>query len=285
MYRKNSMKINILLIFSCLLYLGFEFGIYYLTDSAIAVFSVAILGSLLLTHIFLEASLTYEVCFLLTTFSVIPASLISLLIYFKQTGNLLIYHDFLPYLILLHWLLPLGYSTFRCLFDRGPRFVRYNSFFVKTGLLFAIYYVPTLIIRSFILPLDFPYTFTGEEISLIPFMATATHIEDFIYTGMGIGSLLLYSLEIFLLFLPIGFYGSILLKEASVLSRLLLYLVLPFGIEGIIWLLKETFMIDACLFRFLSIVLGVLLYQLINYLFQMYTREDFLYERSRYSFF
>lgn len=285
MYRKRSIKINILAVLSCLLYIGFEFGIYYLTDSAAAVFAIAILGGFLLTHVFLEAALTYDVCFLLTLLSVVPASIVSALIYFYQTGGLLIYHKFLPCLILVHWLLPFVYSTFRCLLDRGPRFVRYNSFFFKTGLLFALYYLPVLITKTFFIPLEFPYTFTGREISLIPFMETATHIEDFIYTGVGIDALLLYIFHMLLLFLPIGFYGSILLKQAPFFPKAFLYLTLPFLIEGIFWSLRGTFMIDACIYRLFGIILGLLLYQFINHLFRRNTREDFLYERNRYSFF
>lgn len=285
MYRKRSFKINTLVIISCLLYIGLEFGLYYLTDSAAAVFAVALIGGFLLTHVFLEAAFTYDICFLFTLFSAVPASILSLFIYFNQTGSLLIYHDFLPYLLLLHWLLPMCYCTFRCLFDRGPRFVRYNSFFLKMGILFGVYYIPTLIIRSFFIPLEFPYTFTGKEISLFPFLATATHIEDFIYTGVGIEALFVYALHIFLLFLPIGFYGSILLKELSVFPKLLFSIAMPLLLEGITWLLKGTFIIDACIFRLLGILLGILLYQLINHLFRRYTHESFLYERNRYSFF
>lgn len=94
MYQRQSIKINTLLVLSCILYLGFEFGIYYTTDSALYVFGIAVLGGLILTHTFLEAALTYDVCFLLVLFSAVPASILSLLIYFNQTGNLLIYHDF-----------------------------------------------------------------------------------------------------------------------------------------------------------------------------------------------
>lgn len=285
MYRKQSIKVNTLVILSCLLYLVFEFGIYYLTDSALYVFGIAIIGGLILTHVFLEAALTYDVCFLLILFSAVPASILSLLIYFNQTGSLLLYHNFLPYLVLTHWLLPVFYCTFRCLTDRGPRFVRYNSFFFKSSILFAAYYVPVLLIRSFLLPLEFPYTFTGSEVSLIPFMATATHIEDFIYTGVGISALLSYVLRILLLFLPIGFYGTLLLKELSILPKTLLYLFISVSIEGVLYLTKGSFMIDACIFRFFGILLGVILFRLLNRLFRFYTREDFLYERNRYSFF
>lgn len=285
MYRRRSIKINTMIILSCLLYIGFEFAIYYFTDSALFVFSIAVLGDIILTHVFLEAALTYDTCFLLTLFSAVPASIIAALIYFNQTGHLLIYHKFLPYLVLLHWLLPLAQCTFRCLFDRGPRFVHYNSFFWKTSVLLFLYYVPALVIRSFLLPLEFPYTFTGKEISLIPFMATATHIENFIYTGIGIEALLFYLAHSLLLFLPIGFYGSIFLKKKPFIPKAFLCLILSVLSEGITWRFKGAFMIDACIFRLLGIIFGILLYQLINYLFRLYTHEDFLYERDRYSFF
>ena len=153
------------------------------------------------------------------------------------------------------------------------------------GILFGICYIPALVIRSFFIPLEFPYTFTGKEISLFPFLATATHIEDFIYTGVGIEALLVYIIHILLLFLPIGFYGAVLLKELPVLPKLFLSLILPVLPEGIAWLTRGTFIMDACIFRFLGILSGILLYQLINYLFRLVTRESFLYERNRYSFF
>lgn len=284
MYHTSSIKINIAVILSSILYIGLEFGIYHFTASAAILFAFAGFGGLMLTHIFLEATSAYDACFLFTLLSVGAASILIALMYFSPVGRLLPYHDFLPYLILLHWLLPVAYCTLRCLWDRGPHFIHYNSFFTKASMLFAAYYLPVLAIRSFVVPLEFPYVFTGSDSNLIPFMATAAHIEDFIYTGVGISALLIYAARILLLFLPIGFYGSILLKRMPILCKAFLSICLPVLIEVGLRYLNGSFAVDACIFRFFGILLGILFYQLMNWLFQLYTHEDFLCERNRYSF-
>lgn len=284
MYRRPFLKLNILIILSGLLTLGLEFGCYIRTNSTALLFAVAILGCLIFPHIFLEVAKSYHTCFVFILSVSLLAGVTTILSYFNLTKPFFTYHRFFPYLCLLHWLVPVAYATLRCLFDKGC-FIRYRSFFTKAGILFAVCYLPVLIVKCFLLPLTFPSPFAGKSVSLLPFMATATHIEDFIYTGAGLTTFFIFLFRCILLFLPLGFYGSILLKERAFVLRGLLWLCLSILPEVYLWFFYHSFMIDACIYRLFGILLGVLVYQTLNHLFVRFTRAEFLKERNLYSFF
>lgn len=282
---RRSIKITTFVFFISLFLVGAEFGVYYFVDKFWPVGLVTVLGSLIVSHIFLESSLTYDTCFLFSLMSMLFSSILTASVYFGQTGNIIVYREYVQFIIYANWLFPLLYSIFRCLFDRGPRFVCFNSYFWKTNILFGVFYLWNLVSHTVISPLRLPYGFDQKGISFIPFLTTATHIEDFIYTGNGIGSLIGYIIHILILFIPMGFYIALLLKKYSFLLKGFLIFLIPVAFESVPYVTQGIANIDSCFYRFFGLLIGILLYQILNAIFQHVTGEDFLYERNKYSFF
>ncbi len=285
----KTIKTTILVIILSILSVISTFAIYYFTNNAYFMITSTIFISLILSHIFLEISLTYETNFLFTCLSMILSSIIIALIYFNLTFGLLSYQKYIHISIYLYWIVPIVYYTFRTLLDKGPRFVGFSSYFSKSSIIFLIYYIANLIYHTIIDPIMIPYGFSGSANNFIPFFSTATHIEDFIYMGTGIEDLLIYIIKLFLLFIPIGFYASLFLEEYSIKSSLLiktiLLIIIPILFECASYLKGNSINIDSCLYRFFGIFIGIMLFKLLNILFVVKTGEEFLVERNRYSFF
>ncbi len=286
---RRTIKMTAFVVIVSILSVASIFAVYYFTNTFWSMIPLTIVISLILSHILLETSLTYETGLLFSCLSMILSTIVTALIYFNLTGGLFIYESYIHMTIYLHWLIPMIYYTFRCLLDKGPRFVAFNSYFYKSSIVFAFYYVCNLVYHTILNPIMIPYGFSSSSNNFIPFFSTATHIEDFIYMGTGVLELALYIIKLFVLFVPIGFYASLFLREHDIKSALLIKIVLaifiPVVFEGISYFHGNSINIDSCLYRFLGIFLGMIIFKLLNVVFLSMTGEEFLFERNRYSFF
>lgn len=282
--RKQSIKITTFIIILTIAMVYFQFFCYYFFDQPFIVIGITVFTALLLSHLSLELSLSYELGFLQSLFSVLISFAFLLLIYFHQPGNFLVYKRFLPLILLLNWLVPFCYYLIRCLYDRGPRFVGYRSYFIKTSLLFLAFYVLILADKIFLRPLTLPASVTLPEISLIPFLSTAAYIEAYIYNKAILGPLLLYIAKIILLYIPFGFYVRQFGKEMHFLLKVFLLCVFPLALEGAQYFWGfGRFEIDDFFFALLGGILGMILQMVIDRLFIHKTNYFFLKE-SRAAF-
>lgn len=280
-----SIKIHSLISLLSILLVGLEFGSYYFLNSVVPGILIAIFLNILLSHIYLEASLSFTSCFLQSLLTTILSTAAIILIYYYQTDSILVYQTTLLLFILLNWLVPFLFCIFRNLADRGPRFVSFRSAFWKMSLLFAVFYLFYFARHFFIIPAQFPESISNVTNPLIPLLATATYIEDSIYLSLKISPLLLFFAKSVLLFAPIGFYASILLKEASKIFIILLTLILPIGAACIPLAFEGVFYTDTFLFQLIGTLIGIMLYQICNHISNHNLHLDFLEERSRYRFF
>lgn len=283
--KKRSIKIRSLIVFFSLVNVGLQFGSYYFLNKLYPALIAAVVLNLILCHIYLESSLSYSTCFLHSALNTILSTGCTAFIYYKQTGNLLVFTNYLLLLILLNWAVPLIYSIFRDITDHGPRFVGFRSYFVKTSILFALYFIPVFAYCFFVRPLPFPETPSGIANQYIPFLATATYIEDIIYLGVKVKPLIYFAGISCVLFIPVGFYSSILLKKASKPVFILLTFALPLLSEGIPYFYGHSFLADGFLFKFTGFLLGIIVYKILNALTYASLRCDFLTERNNYTFF
>ena len=282
---RRSIKIQSFIIFTSILTVGLEFGCYYFLNTLYGGLAIAILLNLILSHFFLETSLTYSSCFVQSMITVVLSTGATIFIYIYQTGNLLIYNKNLPYIILFNWFIPLLYSIIRNFMDHGPRFVSFRSYFWKASILFSGYYLFFFVLHYFVIGTNFPVGASTVSNPLVPFLATATYIEDCIYLGQPLFVLLVYVFKTMLIFAPIGFYASILLKEASRKIILILTFLLPLVPELVSFIQTNAFHIDAYLYNMLGLLIGMLVYQLLNSISHHCLRTDFLADRNKYSFF
>ncbi len=282
---RRSIKIQSFIIFTSIITVGLEFGCYYFLNTLIGGLAIAVVLNLIMSHFFLEASLTYSSCFIQSIITVLLSTAATIFIYIYQTGNLLIYTRNLAFIILLNWFIPLLYSIIRNFTDHGPRFVTFRSYFWKTSILFSGYYLFFIILHYFVIGSSFPISQSTVSNPYIPFLFTATYIEDCIYLGQPLSRLLAYVFKTILIFAPIGFYASILLKEASRKIILILTFLLPLVPELVFFFQTNVFYMDAYLYNLIGFVFGILLYQLLNSISHHCLRTDFLADRNKYSFF
>lgn len=286
---RRAIKMTALVVILSILSVILDFSVYYFTGQIDTTIIAAILTSLILSHIFLESSLSYEMSLIFSTITMVLSTIIITLTYYNKLSNILVYQNYIHLVTFLHWMVPMIYNIIRCLFDRGPRFVAFTSYFWKISVIFAVYYIANVIYHTILDPIMLPYAFTTTSHWYVPFFSTATHIEDFIYMGSGIGELLIYFSKMFALFGPIGFYSSLILrdydKKTDLLVKTGLCVIIPLVFEAISYFQGTPLNIDACLYRFFGIFFGILLLKIMDGIFTYFTGEAFLYERNRYSFF
>ncbi|MFA9465457.1 MAG: VanZ family protein [Velocimicrobium sp.] len=282
---RHFIKIKTFITISSIVTIGLEYGCYYFLNTLYGAMLLGLFLNLILCHIYLETSLTYLSCFLQSCISMLLSVGATVFIYTYHTGNLLIYDKKLPLIILLNWLAPLLYSLLRNFTDHGPRFVHFRSYFWRTSICFGAYYIFYFIKHFFITPSSFPTSASAIFNPFIPFLATATYVEDCIYLDQPLSVLLIYIFKTVLIFAPLGFYGAILLKEASRKIIIILTLLLPITTELISLFQKNVFSVDTYLYNVIGFLIGILLYQLLNYISNHSLQTDFLADRSKYSFF
>ena len=286
---QKAINITVLSVIGSILSVILEFSVYHFTNSIFALTALTILTSLLLSHIFLETSLSYETGFIFSAITMILSTVVIAFTYYNKINGLLVYQNNIHLCIFFHWLVPMLYSIFRCLLDKGPRFAAFSSYFWKASIIFAVYHVSILIYHTILDPITLPYAFTTASYSFVPFFSTATHIEDHIYMGTGIGELIIYFCKLYVLFAPIGFYASLILRDydrkTALWVKSLLCLIIPLIFEVISYMQGTPLNIDAYLYHFFSIFFGILLLKIMDAIFIYITGCAFLYERNRYSFF
>lgn len=284
--QRNSVHATLIILLSIVTIIA-QFSTYYFFGSTLITFAFSALISLLCTHIFLEKSLSYEPCFSYSLLNVFICFIIILLSYFGSDTSILPYQHYLLLFILLNWLVPTLYCMIRCLFDRGPKYSHFNSFYRNISIVFLIIYVGVLI-NLFFLQNGSKILYFNDfrSINFVPFLTLATLIEDYLGGYVSLSNIVAYLSQSILLFVPYGFYSVLLLKYHSRLTRFITFLLFPLFIEVI----QRVFLLGKCdiddiIFALFGCILGGLCYHLLNRIFLSATDEDFLYERSPYSFY
>ncbi len=281
--QKSSAHLTTITILLSILTITVQFCTYYFFGAALVTFGLTSIIILLFSHILLEQFMNYESCFSYILLNLFISFLIILLSYYGGKDSILTYTEGLLLFIILNWAIPVVYCIFRCLFDRGPKYSQFNLFYRNISIVFVLFYAGVLIYLLF----------TGNtgrsdmhSINFAPFVTIATRIEDFIEGQIGLGDLVPYFTKGIVLYIPYGFYTILLLRYFGRLTRTLSLFILPLLVEVI----QSVFQlgkgdIDDVILAFIGGFLGALCYHILNTIFRSVTDEDFLSERSSYSFY
>lgn len=282
---KRTIKIHSFIIGVSILETFVLYSAYYFMNQLWISVLLSILLNFILCHIILESSLSFDSEFLYVLVTMLLTIGCTLLIYFNADRQLLVYHKYLPVLIFLQWLVPVFYNTFRSIFDRGPRFVGYRSFFIKASLVFFLCYGAVAAWELFLHPIQFPEPVSSVAYAYVPFMSTAAYIQDYIYNGLDLMPLLFYIAKILLLLLPLGFYIQILLHDMPFVVKMLSVLLVPAIYLNITCFYGYSFYLDTSLFGIVGYLLGCLCLQILNRIARSREKSSFLSERSSFSTF
>ena len=264
-----------------------QFTAYYLLDSNYLRFGIAAIICLLFCHIILEQTLNYEFCFSYSLLNIFLCTIIILLSFVGSKETILTYHPVLFLFIAIDWLIPLLYSMIRNLADSSLKYSDFNVFYRNTSIVFIIFYLAILIVFLFLRNNSFVSYFTDiSSINYIPFLSLATLIEHHISGYFTMAELLKYLALCIALFIPYGFYSTLMFRYQSRILRFLALLFLPLIIE----ILQLVFLLGKCdiddvLLGLLGGFIGAILYHIVNTVYRTITDEDFLYTRTRYSFY
>lgn len=280
---KRSVNIISLVILLSLICFIMEMCLYYFIPQHYVTIVFAVVTSLILSHFFLESSLNYDYNFIHSSFMVITAVLFGTVIYAIQPNQWISYDFSLVILVLVNWLTPFIYCSIRDLFDRGPRFDGYHIFFRRMCISFAVIYILALAKQYFITPIVPPYdAYPFGAHNFIPFMATGTYIESALNDGKSLIPIIVYISEMICLGIPFGFFARTCCHKVPLIVRLLIYLAFPAILETIQYYAGIGHSdIDDYVMTLIGIIIGLIIFHIINAIYQSMTSRDFMVSRNK----
>ena len=172
------------------------------------------------------------------------------------------------------------------MFQRSPKTSSFHSFYRNNSIIFLLYYVGIIIYALFLKgSFPWPYPIITEVANSAPFLSLAVLIERYIMDLAQLKDIFIYLASRVLLFVPYGFYISILLRKNSRLLRVCSLILFPLGIEFIQYLVhRPSFDIDDIIYGFLGSLIGFALFVLTNYIFRTVSGRDFLSRSNGYGY-
>lgn len=280
----NTRTINIssLVILLALLSFICEGFVYYFLPQPAWSILFAVISSILLSHFFLEMSLTYTYNFIHALFMTVSTAIFSTVIYLIQPNQWISYHFSLVILVLVNWLTPFFYCTIRDLLDRGPRFDGYTTFFHRMNILLIGTWLLILIKQYYLTPIQPPYeelTFGAQN--FVPFMATGTYLEEIIQQQKNLIPIACYLAEMILLYIPFGYYIRVYCRKLPFIGRLIIYFAGPLVMEFSQLITKcGRSHIDDYVLALFGTLIGIIIYHGINLVFHTVASRDFTARRN-----
>lgn len=283
----NNRAVNIssLVILLSLVSFIAEACLYYLVNYHWISIVFAVIFSVGLSHFCLESSLNYGYSFLHAAFMVTITFIFSTVIYLIQPNQWIHYDFSMVVLVLVNWLVPFLYSNIRDMLDRGPRFDGFHLFFRRMSILFIVFFLFVLIKQYFLTPITPPY----QELpfgahNFIPMMTTASYIEFALKNHVSLTPLFCYIGEMVAIGIPIGFFVRIYGARLPFVLRLLIYVGIPVILELLQDLAGRGWGdIDDVTMSLFGILIGVILFYLLNGLSQSVSNREYMMSRSQTS--
>ena len=286
MQRHSNTHISFLIVFLSILTIMVQFTAYFFFASEYLVLGISCLISIISISILLEQSLSYEPCFIYTFLTLFVSLIIAILTYYSKGQSFIPYTNTLLIIVAINWLIPTLNGMVRCMLDFGPRFEGFHSFYRNNSIIFMLFYISFLIYSSFVFG-AFPWANATTLIAanFTPFMNLATLIERYINYQASLISIVLYLISRIIIYLPYGYYCTLILRRKSRLQRILSLLILPIIIEILqFFYYNQRSDIDDIIYGFLGGILGALLFHLINLIFRTISGKNFLAKESDYRY-
>lgn len=278
MQRRTNIQISSLIILLSIVTIIVQFTVYYFFAAAYIIWGVSCLILFLCCHILLEQSASYEACFNFSLLNLFISSVIILLSYLGNGQSFLPYSGAMIGIAVINWLIPSLHCFLRCMFDYGTKVEDYNIFYRNDSILFILLYFGILLYGSFAAA-AFPWAYpsTVETANFVPFNIIAAQIEDSFYGFIPLGDILTYLASRILIYLPYGFFVTLILRRQSRLLRFAALLIFPVLLELLqLFIIPSRCDIDDIIFAILGGLLGSLSYHLINTMFRLLTGKAFL---------
>jgi len=287
MPRRSYTNISLLIVVLSMVTILAQFITYYFIASPYVIIGISTIVSIFSTHILLNKSLTYETGFIYSLLTLFVSLIITLMTYYSKDQSIFPYSGLLFAIVFINWFIPSLHCFIRNMLDTGGRIGGYYSFYRNHSIVLIIFYIG-IFIYGFIYPEAvqrfYPLPFTFNHGNIIPFNILSAQIELYIYHQLPLSDILIYLFSRIAIFAPFGFYIALVTRKKSKLIRFLLYLLIPVIIETIQYFYASSYSdIDDIIYGLIGCILGGFLFQLKNYVFRLFSGQDFLATRHRYS--
>lgn len=286
MQRHTSVQISYLIVFLSILTIMIQFVSYYFIASVYIIYIISCIVSLICCHILLEQSLTYEACFVYALLSIFISLIITVLTYFGNGHSLIPFAGTLVGITIINWLVPTLHCYFRNLFDYGMRIDCFNSFYRNSSIIFILFYFGIIFYAAFTKgAFPWAYPVTAENANFTPFWIISSQIEDYLYDLLPIRDIVIYLCSRILIFIPYGFYCTLLTRGHSRLLRFFFLLFLPVILEvSQYFFYVKRFDIDDMIYALIGGLLGALWFFITNKLYWAVSGKSFLGKDPNYRF-
>jgi hypothetical protein len=286
MQRRTNIQISSLIIILSILTIMVQFVVYYLFASFYIILGISILIALLCCHLLVEQTVSYEACFQYSFLTLFISLVVIGLTYLGKGQTFLPYTGTMLGVAVINWLIPSIYCFMRNMLNYGTKIDDFHIFFRYSNIVFLIFYLVVIAYSSFV-SAAFPWAYRTvvEAANVFPFQVIATQIEDYLYELIPLTDIITYLLSRILIYLPYGFFVTLVLRRQTRLPRFFGLLILPIVIEILQYIIIPTRCdIDDILYALIGGILGSLSYYLLNVIFRAFTGKDFLMREADYRF-
>jgi len=288
MQNRSNIHISSIIVFLSILTISLQFATYYFISSFYAIIGISCLILIICCHILLERTVTYEACFIYIILNVFISLIITILTYFGKDYSF----TFIPYtgtliaIVAINWFIPTLHCFLRYLFDYGTRIDSFLTFYRNSSIVFLLFYVGIIIYGSFFTA-AFPWAYqtNSEAVNFSPFMVISTQISDYIYKQIPLSDISVYLSSRILIFMPYGFYCTLIIRKQTRLFRFFILLLFPVILEILQYFIYPTRCdIDDIIYALIGGILGSLWFWLINLISKSISGKDFLVKDTVYRF-
>lgn len=284
MQRRVNTQASSLVIFLSILTIMLQFFCYDLFEFNVIIWGISCLISIVCCHILLEQTATYRICFDYSFLTLFISLVIIILSGQGNANRFLVYSNTMMGIAFINWLLPMIYCFIRYMFDYGSKADDFNSFYRNSNILFFVIYFCILIYGNFTVnAFPWAYDLISGDPNFAPFHIISNQIEDLIYGSNSLSDLIVYLSSRIVVFIPYGFYLTIITRKQNRLFRYSMFLVLPVLIEAMqYFMIPQRFDIDDLIYGLIGGFLGCFVFFLTNVIFRLVSGNDFLSRDSYY---
>ncbi len=255
-----------------------QFISYYYIDTAIIIWGISCFISALCCHLLIEQTLTYTVCFHYCVLTLFISLLVVILTYWGNPTVFFPYSNTMLGIALINWLIPMLHCFIRNMTGYGSITEDFINFYRNSSFIFLISYLTLILYGNFsVTAFPWAYKSISAASNFIPFNVITEQIEDFLYRVIPLYDILIYLASRVLLYVPYGFYISLVLNSKNRLVKCAFLLLLPFLVETLqFFLINERCDIDDLLYGFIGGLIGNLFFFVVNTIYYTFSGRDFL---------
>lgn len=286
MQRRINMESSSLIAILSIITILIQYVAYYFFASHILILLISCIILFVSTQMLLEHSISYETSFVYMGLITFIGLIITILSFSSRGNSLLPYSGTMIAMLAINWMIPVIHCFLRNMLDYGTRIEGYLTFNLSTGIVFNLFYLGLIFYGCFTTK-GFPWTYITvlDNVNFTPLMSISILIEDFLMDNATLKEILIYLANRIILFVPYGYYVTMLLRRYNRPSKIIAIFIFPVILETLQFFTHRGICdIDDIIFALLGGLLGNILYHLINILYRIISGTDFLEDEANSRF-